>query len=58
MVPNVVWSVLNLVPISIYCYNRMDHKSPLHIYRNKCYPRVFPKFILWQNPNRQNNPNL
>jgi len=27
MIPNVVWSVLNLVPISIYCYNRVDQKS-------------------------------
>jgi hypothetical protein len=25
MIPNVVWSVINLVPISIYCYNRVDH---------------------------------
>src|SRR6185369_3887693 len=27
MIPNVTWSVLNLVPISIYCYNRVDHRS-------------------------------
>ena len=27
MIPNIVWSVLNLVPISIYCYNRLNHRS-------------------------------
>ena len=27
MIPNVVWSVLNLFPISTYCYNKVDHRS-------------------------------
>ena len=27
MIPNVAWSVLNLVPVSIYCYNRVGHRS-------------------------------
>ena len=31
MIPNVAWSVLNLVPVSIYCYNMVDHK-PLYIF--------------------------
>ena len=27
MIPNIAWSVLNLVPITIYCYNKVDHRS-------------------------------
>ncbi len=27
MIPNIVWSVLSLLPISIYCYNKVDHRS-------------------------------
>jgi len=27
MIPNITWSVLNLVPISIYCYSSVDLKS-------------------------------
>jgi hypothetical protein len=27
MIPNVTWSIINLVPISIYCYNRVAHPS-------------------------------
>jgi membrane protein insertase Oxa1/YidC/SpoIIIJ len=27
MVPNLIWSILGLTPISIYCFNRMDRKT-------------------------------
>lgn len=27
MIPNLIWSVLNLVPITVYCYNNVDHTS-------------------------------
>jgi len=27
LIPNVVWSVLNLVPVSFYCYNDVDHRA-------------------------------
>jgi hypothetical protein len=49
MIPNVLWSVLNLVPISIYCYNNVDRRS-LYIFialsvipgffRNSLYDRI------------------
>jgi len=42
MIPNVVWSVLNLVPISIYCYNKVDH-SPFYIFMIlSVIPAFFP----------------
>ena len=42
MIPNVVWSVLNLVPIFIYCYNKVDH-SPLYIFMIlSVIPAFFP----------------
>jgi len=27
MIPNLIWSILNLTPISIYCYTLMDYKT-------------------------------
>ena len=42
MIPNVVWSVLNLVPISIYCYNKVDHQITLYIYGLSIIPGFFP----------------
>ena len=27
MIPNLLWSILNLIPITIYCYTLMDHKT-------------------------------
>ncbi len=46
MIPNVVWSVLNLVPISIYCYNMVDHRSLYIFIGSKHHTGFFPKFIL------------
>jgi len=42
MIPNVVWSVLNLVPISIYCYNRVDHRSLYIFIAISVIPGFFP----------------
>ena len=42
MIPNVAWSVLNLVPISIYCYNAVDHKSLYISIALSIIPGFFP----------------
>ena len=42
MIPNVVWSVLNLVPISIYCYNKVDHRSLYIFMILSVIPAIFP----------------
>jgi hypothetical protein len=42
MIPNVIWSVLNLVPISIYCYSNVDHKSLYIIIALSVIPGFFP----------------
>ena len=26
MIPNLIWSIINLTPISIYCFNLLDYK--------------------------------
>lgn len=43
MIPNVVWSVLNLVPIAIYCYNNVDHRSLYVFIALGLLPGFFPK---------------
>ena len=42
MIPNLVWSVLNLVPISIYCYNLVDHRSLYIFMILSVIPAFFP----------------
>src|SRR6185295_7115776 len=42
MIPNVLWSVLNLVPISIYCYRNVDIKSVYIIIALSVIPGFFP----------------
>ena len=42
MVPNIAWSVLNLVPITIYCYNKVDHKSLYIFIALSVIPAFFP----------------
>ena len=42
MIPNVVWSVLNLLPISIYCYNKVEHRSLYIFIALSVIPGVFP----------------
>lgn len=42
MIPNVAWSVLNLVPISIYCYNKVDQKSLYISIAVSVIPGFFP----------------
>lgn len=42
MIPNVVWSVLNLVPISIYCYNMVDRRSLYIFIGLSIIPGFFP----------------
>ena len=42
MIPNVAWSVLNLVPISIYCYNSVDHRSLYISIALSIIPGFFP----------------
>jgi len=42
MIPNLVWSVVNLVPISIYCYNHVDHRSLYIVIALSIVPGFFP----------------
>ena len=42
MIPNVVWSLINLVPISIYCYNSVDHRSLYIFIALSIVPGFFP----------------
>jgi hypothetical protein len=42
MVPNVVWSVLNLVPVSVYCYNQVPHKLLYVFIAASVIPGFFP----------------
>ena len=42
MIPNVAWSVLNLVPVSIYCYNRVGHRSLYIFIAISVIPGFFP----------------
>jgi hypothetical protein len=42
MIPNVVWSVLNLLPISFYCYNKVDHRSLYIFIALSVIPGFFP----------------
>jgi glycosyl-4,4'-diaponeurosporenoate acyltransferase len=42
MIPNVAWSVLNLVPLSMYCYNWVDHKSLYTSIALSIMPGFFP----------------
>jgi len=42
MIPNVAWSVVNLVPISIYCYNKVDHRSLYICIALSIIPGFFP----------------
>jgi hypothetical protein len=42
MIPNVVWSVINLVPIAIYCYNLVDPRSLYIFIAVSIIPGFFP----------------
>jgi len=42
VIPNVVWSVLNLVPVSIYCYQNVTHKSLYIVIAASVIPVFFP----------------
>jgi hypothetical protein len=42
MIPNVAWSILNLVPVSIYCYNMVNHKSLYIFIALSVVPGFFP----------------
>jgi hypothetical protein len=42
MIPNVVWSVLNLFPIATYCYNKVDHRSLYIFMALSVLPGFFP----------------
>jgi len=42
MIPNVAWSALNLVPISVYCYNNVDRRSLYILIAIAVIPGFFP----------------
>src|SRR6476646_2273798 len=45
MIPNLVWSVLNLLPLSIYCYNKVDHRSLYIFLALSVNPGFFPNLF-------------
>ncbi|UKT64478.1 hypothetical protein [Pedobacter mucosus] len=44
VVPNLVWSIINLTPISIYCYNHLDQKI-FYIFLGTSFIPIFFKNV-------------